>query len=309
MDALPSSLSFQAAPDFPPGGESAFMKARTIEELRALAKKLGLSGYSKLRKADLLQRIAAGERALKAAAKRRAASRTARASRTQKSKPPVKNAGKISSDSVPDRSPRDTPAASAVTDAEQAVESAKFVFAPPDQGVPEPAYAVDLGEDIDTLPALREPLLCLLPQKPGVLHAYWMLPPGMASAQALRLRLVQAAGNGLAILEEQVLSAERGHWYFHVNEDAQNGAVYLQLGRYLPDGQFAIAFERGMARIPNLYASTRTDRQWWVGDAQFRDMYRRAGGFVRPSRLGWAAAAPSSPAERLGWKGGISSQR
>jgi hypothetical protein len=287
------------------------MKARTTKELRALAKKLGLTGYSKLLKEELIQRIATRERALKGgtAAGQYATRKTPRTTTAPKSKPPAKNPQRKSAGKAPARPPRAAPAASVGADPEQAVESAKFAFAPPDVRVPEPAYGADLGEHIDTLPTVREPLLCLLPQKPGVLHAYWVLPPGTPSAHALRLRLAQVAGNGLTILEEHALPSERGHWYFHIEEDANRGAVYLQLGSYLPDGQFVSAFQRGMARIPNLYASAQTDRQWWVNDAQFRAMYRRAGGFVRLSQLGWTAASPSSPAEQLAWEGGISSQR
>jgi len=48
------------------------MDTRTLEELRALAKKLGLTGYSKLRKQELLRRLAAEQRAPHAKPARRA---------------------------------------------------------------------------------------------------------------------------------------------------------------------------------------------------------------------------------------------
>ena len=192
-------------------------------------------------------------------------------------------------------------------DAEQQVESAKYAFAPP--GTPEPVYAADLGEDIDRLPAIREPLLCLLPQKPGVLHGYWVLPPALLDAeQSPRLRLATYTGDRLTVLGEQPVSTGRGHWYFHVEESVEPGALYLQLGRYRSDGEFVSIIERGIARIPSLYASTHTDRRWWVSDAQFRAMYRRAGGLERGARLGWAGSA-SSPGGALAWPGNISSRQ
>jgi hypothetical protein len=97
-----------------------------------------------------------------------------------------------------------------------------------------------------------------------------------------------------------------------VDESADMGEVYLQLGYYEPDGRFVTATRRGIARIPSLYASSHTDRLWWVSEEQFRAMYRRAGGHVRGPRLGWAASI-SSPggapvSDRLAWPGGVSSR-
>jgi len=283
------------------------MKTETIETLRALAKKLGLSGYSKLRKEALLKLIASQERkagAKSAAKSQKAAARTG----TKQKKPrrtPAKSAGATASKPSPVATA--TPARQTAAETEQQVESAKYAFALP--GAKEPTYAADLGEDIDRLPVIREPLLCLLPQKPGVLHGYWVLPAASLDAdRSVRLRLATYAGDHLAILGEHPVPSERGHWYFHVEEGIELGAVYLQLGRYRPDGEFVSIIERGVARIPNLYASTRTDRRWWVSDAQFRAMYRRAGGLERGRQLGWPGSA-SSPGGPLVWPGNISSQR
>jgi hypothetical protein len=285
------------------------MKAESIEALRALAKELGLTGYSKLRKAELLKLIATRER--KAQAKpvtqtramakhtptvTKAASRTLKKSAAAKSKPSAPAAT--------------TPRSQASADVEQQVESAKYAFAPPGTNVPEPAYTTDLREDIERLPEIRESLVCLLPQKPGVLHGYWVLPPTLLSAdRSIRLRLARYVGDQLTILGEHPLPAERGHWYFHVEEAVELGTVYLQLGRYQPNGEFVSIVQRGMARIPNLYASAQTDRRWWVSDAQFRTMYRRAGGIERGAQLGWAGGVASSPGGPLRWPGGISSRR
>jgi hypothetical protein len=195
---------------------------------------------------------------------------------------------------------------------EEQIESAKYAIVPPGTAVPR-AEAADLNEDIDNLPPVTEPTLCLLPQKPGVLHGYWVLPPdSVPRAQSFKLRLGRIARDVFEIIDEIALPRERGHWYFHVDESADMGEVYLQLGHYEPDGRFVTATRRGIARIPSLYASSRTDRLWWVSEEQFRAMYRRAGGYVRGPRLGWAASisspggAPSS--DRLAWPGGISSR-
>lgn len=283
------------------------MKAETIEALRALAKQLGLTGYSKLRKDKLLKLIASQER--KASAKSATKSPKAAARTVTLQKKSRRTPGKTASVTAAKPSPVSAvmPAPQTAAEAEQQVESAKYAFALP--GAQEPTYAADLGEDIDRLPVIREPLLCLLPQKPGVLHGYWVLPPASLDAeQSVRLRLATYAGDRLAILGEHPVPSARGHWYFHIEEGVELGAVYLQLGRYRPDGEFVSVIQRGIARIPSLYASTQTDRRWWVSDAQFRDMYRRAGGLERGRQLGWAGSA-SSPGGPLAWPGSISSQR
>jgi hypothetical protein len=195
---------------------------------------------------------------------------------------------------------------------EEQIESAKYAVVPPGSAAPR-VEAMDLNEDIDNLPPVTEPTLCLLPQKPGVLHGYWVLPPDSAArGRSFKLRLGRIARDVFEIIDEIALPSNRGQWYFHVNESTDTGEVYLQLGHYEPDGRFVIATRRGIARIPSLYASSRTDRLWWVSEEQFRAMYRRAGGHVRGPRLSWAASisspggAPSS--DRLAWPGNISSR-
>ena len=283
------------------------MKTETIEALRILAKQLGLTGYSKLRKDELLKLIASQKR--KASAKSATKSRNAAARVVTKQKKSRRTPRKTAGTTAAKPSPVSivTPAPLTAAETEQQVESAKYAFALP--GAQEPTYAADLGEDIDRLPVMREPLLCLLPQKPGVLHGYWVLPAASLDAErSARLRLATYAGDRLTILGEHPVPTERGYWYFHVEEGIELGAIYLQLGRYRPDGEFVSILQRGVARIPSLYASTQTDRRWWVSDAQFRDMYRRTGGIERGTQLGWAGSA-SSPGGQLRWPGNISSQR
>jgi len=280
------------------------MKSKTIEALRALAKRLGLTGYSKLRKDELLKLIARQERkAVVKVAKPKSVTRTTAVQKKPRQAPKKSTRG-VRAKPLP---AAPTAPRTLASDAEQQVESAKYAFAPPGTGVREPVYAADLGENIERLPEIRESLLCLLPQKPGVLHGYWVLPPAMlATQQSIRLRLARYAGDRLAILGEHPIPTERGHWYFQVAEDVELSAVYLQLGRYQPDGEFVSIIQRGIARIPSLYASTKTDRRWWVDDKQFRAMYRRTGGVERGTQLGWAGSA-SSPSGKLLWPGNSSS--
>lgn len=290
------------------------MEARSLAELRALARRLGLTGYSRLRK-DELQRLLATHESRQQVAP---PTPTNEANRMQGVLPGAASAGTEAVTATTNKEPKPQPAAAPTApgpapDAEQRVESAKFAFAPPGISVAEPVLGTGLAEDIERLPEIAAPLLSLLPQKPGVLHGYWVIPSGYATpSQTLRLRLAHLHDGDSAVLEELPLPATRGHWYFHVSEAVELGTLYLQLGYYADGGRFVSAIERGIARIPSLYASERTDRQWWVSDEQFRAMYLRAGGFARGTRFGWAASV-SSPGggagERLAWPGGVSSRK
>ena len=308
------------------------MTAKTLKELRALARSQGLKGYSKLSRHELEHLLAAKESPKPDAPKKTAQARkkitppaksksvpamakSARAGGRKKPASPAEPAGTtVASTSGP---------ASywageiyGLYNEEQQVENAKYATVPRGSMAPATA-ATDLGEDIDSLPPVTEPMLCLLPQKPGVLHGYWVAPPdAVPHSKSLKLRLGLVNGDAFDIIEEIPWSQDRGRWYFHLDQSADVGVVYLQLGYYEPDGRFVTATRRGIARIPSLYASGRIDRLWWISEEQFRAMYLRAGGFVQGPRLGWAASigspggAPGAPpSERLAWPGGVSSQR
>jgi len=282
------------------------MKTETIDTLRAKAKKLGLTGYSKLRKDELFKLIASQPRKARAKSAAKSRKRASHRVALKKKSHRSPNQSAIATSTGTSSAPVAPPAPQTAVDTEQQVESAKYAFALP--GAQEPVYAADLGEDIDRLPEIRQPLLCLLPQKPGILHGYWALPVALLEAEpSARLRLTTYAGDNLTILGEHPVLTERGHWYFNVEEGIELGAVYLQLGRYRPDGGFVSIVQRSIARLPNQYASMHTDRRWWVSDAQFRDMYRRAGGLERGQRLGWAGST-SSPGGSIAWPGHTSSR-
>jgi hypothetical protein len=307
------------------------MPTKNIKELRALARSRGLRGYSKLSRRELEKLLSSGdgqkpaavEKTAKAApaspaakVKSKSAAPRAKAvpARTKKQQPTAEATPRMTPPAPPALTPKWEWAGDVQRQSvdEEQIESAKYAIVPPGTAVPR-AEAADLNEDIDNLPPVTEPTLCLLPQKPGVLHGYWVLPPDSAPrAPSFKLRLGRIARDVFEIIDEVALPRERGHWYFHVNETADMGEVYLQLGYYEPDGRFVTATRRGIARIPSLYASSRTDHLWWVSEEQFRAMYRRAGGYVRGPRLGWAASisspggAPSS--DRLAWPGGVSSR-
>jgi hypothetical protein len=292
------------------------MAGKSLKELRAQARARGLKGYSKLRR-DALERLLAMPPAACARTAKRArdtaapAEATSPAATVQAPAASARGAGRALGITGQSEAP---PASTSTV--EERVESAKYAMVMPGAAEP-PVVTGDLAEDLDRLPLPAEATLCLLPQKPGIVHGYWVVPPqAMPKPESLRLRLGRLAGDTFEILEEIALPQARGHWYFHLDETADLGAVYLQLGYYAADGRFVTAIRRGIARVPNLYAAERTDRLWWVSEERFRAMYLRAGGFTQGARLGWAASlgspggvphAPSS--ERLAWPGGVSSRQ
>lgn len=290
------------------------MKSQTLKALRALARERGLKGYSKLSKEELLRRLQAGEE--RASIEAAPASEEAAAPAPPTEAPP-------DTVSYPEGGaiwwePARTvgPASTRFSSEEEQVEGTKYALAP--GGEPGAGAVTDLGEEIDRLPALREPVLGLLPQKPGILHAYWVLPEGMRPGRELRLRLARGERERLEVWQELPLPSASGNWYFHVPETLYAHDVVLELGDYR-DGAFVRAMVGSVARLPSLYASGTTDRDWPIAEEDFRRLYLRAGGFEAGARrYGWAAsigspgaAAPPGPGpgeERLAWPGGVSSR-
>jgi hypothetical protein len=265
------------------------LRSKTVDELRTLARALGLKGYSKLRKDELVRLLA--ERQPVVAPPPIAAAAMA-PSRQQA--PPIPRPRALRAAAAigcPEPAARLQPHAAAPLGAEERIESAKFALAQPDVALSQPSPGADLGEDIERLPALRAPRLALLPQKPGILHAYWALPDVVG--RPLRLRLGRIADDELQIIEEIALPATGEQWYFHLPEALDAGEFFVHLGYYETDGRFVSALERAIARLPSLYASQRADRSWWISEERFRALYLRAGGFLRAGRLGWPGSASS----------------
>ncbi len=310
------------------------MKRTTLKELRAQAKARGLKGYSKLAKEELLRLL--GEPRTPDASTRvseptsvateRGKSTTSPTTRTAHAfpAPTVAEVGARVNAREQRTPPRAMPAAtieSRPASTEEWVEGAKYALRP--NGKPAPQPGPDLGEDIDRLPALAEPMVCLLSQKPGVLHAYWLLPADVPERRKdYKLRLTRSGLETLHVYEEIPVQVERGTWYFHVPENAGGQEMAVQLG-YYQDGKFVSAQGQSTARLPSLHASARTDHRWWVSEADFARMYAAGGGVVAGARrYEWAAsigspsAAPGAPSsapaereERMAWPGGVSSRQ
>lgn len=196
------------------------------------------------------------------------------------------------------QSPQPPQAAAATAPAAGAAPAAATAPAPKTAAAAGPAPV--LHEDIDRLPPPREPQLGLLAQRPGVVQAYWVLPPELTHMlPPLRLRLLRAGAPHEAPIAELPLAAGSGQHYFHIAEDVDPGSVYLELGYYDSGQRFVNAIGSRLAHVPSLYAA-----QPAASDSRFRALHLHAGGFERDGRLGWDASitspaapfsAPSSP--------------
>lgn len=260
----------------------------TLKQLRARAKRLGIAGYSRMTKTALERQlhkhaakkpIATGSKKKKQRPKKLATRRAAPASRATPTATPV-----APTPGLVWWEPR--PATNG--DIEQRIESAKYTL-PPD--VSESAGATDLGEDIERLPVLAEPLLCLLSQKPGVLYACWAFGELDLPTADLRLRLLCTHGAVVTVWEERPLPAARGHWYFHVPTDLKSADVTLHVGFYKHDA--FVTVWHADAQLSRRDASPHTDPRRFIGLEEFRRMYLRAGGLAEGTTADGIAASSS----------------
>ncbi len=187
--------------------------------------------------------------------------------------------------------------------------------APPGSAAAPAVTAADLGEDIDNLPPVTEATLCLLPQKPGVLHGYWVIPPntppipgrsscGWGASSVMSLKSSRkspcrtSAATGISISMNPPTSGE----------------VYLQLGYYEADGRFRHRHPPRHRAHPEP-ARLRAHRSPVVGErktiprhvpARRRHRARDAPGLGRIDQQSGRRAS-CALSERLAWPGNISS--
>lgn len=256
------------------------MEKLSVKALRELARELGLTGYSKLRKEELLARLK----------KTRANNKSAAKTATGKSAKPAKG-GKAAGKKADRTAEADKPTrltAGGETE-EQRIESSKYFFSQTHN-----QYPLDLGEDIDHLPALAEPRLALLSQKPGVVQASWYLQPDLRTRQpGLRLRLGLMANRRFQVLQEVDVTTDHGTYYFHVDPAWPHDAIFLQLGFVDAGGRFVIAIPRGIVRLPHLLALTSLGVNWALEEEEFDRAVAQSGALARtPS--GRPLGAPSS---------------
>lgn len=271
------------------------MEDKSVKDLREMARDLGISGYSKLRKDELISAIKAAQTPKRAAGSK--AGSKAKTATPTKSTKSAKTSKQVARADKPTATGASTPipeTGSVNGNEEQRIENAKYVTGTVG-ATRRTQYPPDLGEDIDHLPSLSEPRLTLLMQKPGVLLASWMLEPGHCARQpGLRLRLGVLADQQFKVSQEVEIDHDQGSYYFHVDPSWPLTEIYLQLGSYEAGGRFAIAIRRGIVRLPRLLALTALGVNWALEETEFESVVAQSGPLGRAPRR-TVAAAPSSP--------------
>jgi len=270
------------------------MEDKSVKALRELARELGITGYSKLRKDELITMLKAAKKSTGAAIKSLSKTTAGKVKKAARAKSATK--------ASPSSKAATTVAGSPMQNEEQRIENAKYVVGPVGASS-QTQYPPDLGEDIDNLPVLSEPRLTLLMQKPGVLLASWHLSTGHGARQpGLRLRLGVLADKRFNVSQEVDVTQDRGHYYFHVDPSWPPYEIYLQLGYYEAGGRFAIAIHRGIVRLPRLLAMSALGVNWSLDEAEFEQVVTRSGPLGRvphraivnaPSSAGWTVGGGS----------------
>ena len=281
------------------------MNTKSVKELKEIASGLGITGYSKLRKDELLKAIAAVKAKSASSKKRVAAKKAAKKSATPAKAGKKKTAKKAAKKKTAKKA---TPKPKAETvvrnlaeqNEEELIESAKFITMAPGTAALRGQYTPDLGEDIDNLPALPEPRLTFLPQKPGVLLARWHLEPGQSQQNALMLRLGVLADQKFYIKQETPVDADDGSHYFHVDPSWLIESIYLQIGYFNAGGEFVIALRRGTVRLPRLFAHTALGVNWAVTNEEFEHEILQSGPLGQVPQRALASGLSSYDLARAG---------
>lgn len=257
---------------------------KSVQELRDLAKSLGLTKYSKLTKAQLLRLLAAVP---PAAATRAAASKTAaKTPKKQKAARGVPGA-KARSPGVPPgaRTPRAAGRQAPV------LKTGDITAATPASGE---EHASAAHAKTPPLPVPAAPMLTLRGQQPGVLYAAWSIDPARSMPLPyLRLRILAAGADHITLIDEIPLPDLQGSRYLHLATESGDTPLRAEIGYHSSDGRFIVMHAHTDVRLPSRRAAGRGDPQWWISEADFRELYVRSGGLSEGSDLIWRTSFSS----------------
>jgi hypothetical protein len=243
------------------------LNSMTVKALRDLARELSVTGFSKMRKPELVEQILAQRRSPKAgAAAAKATGKTARA------------AALASAGPAPSSAPSSAPARSAPS-------------GPP---------VSELGELPQHYDTTR---ITLLVQKPGYLYAYWEVREEDLAAARVQIgrvdaRLVMRAHNlTQGHYTDIEVHCPVGDWFFQSEWGGHK--VRVDIGLMGPDGRFIVLASSNVVELPSGKASDRVDPEWAVQESEFEAIYALSGGLhqgdsaqlQRLMREGWG---PSS---------------
>ena len=262
------------------------LSGKTIQELRALAKASGLKGYSALKKAELVDLLAAsGSGGAQPGRKREAAARQAGETARAKKRPSgamKKPAGakKISGKPASERSsdlenhvgrglsPRTRRAFSVYrTLGEQQIKASKYYL-----GVQE---SPEIDDGFMFPETHGEDLIALMVRDPYWLFAYWEFSPDLNDQLLTRLGEQTLRNSRLVLRVYDVTGADAespvGYhdidvapgardWYINVTRVESDYCI--DIGLILPDGSFLVIARSNRVSLPPIGPSAEVDEKW-----------------------------------------------
>ncbi|HYW68419.1 MAG TPA: DUF4912 domain-containing protein [bacterium] len=260
------------------------LSGKTVAELRELAKTSGLTGYSSLKKSELVDALAASTKSPKAAgktrgtARRSAVKKTAKVAKAARKKPAAGRKADVEVQTGRGLAPRTRRAFSTYrTLGEQRIKASKYYL-----GVHE---APDIDDGF-TFPVTHgEDIAVLMVRDPYWLFAYWEFSPGLNDDLIARLgedtvrdsRLVLRvyditgtdADNPVGYHDIDVAPGARD-WYINVTHVESDYCV--DIGLILPDGSFVVIARSNRVSLPPIGPSKEVDERW-VTIESLREVY------------------------------------
>jgi hypothetical protein len=266
--------------------KKAELSAKTVVELKALAKKKKISLPAGAKKEDIIKvlmasavRKKAGKPATKKSiAPKRPARRAAGSGPVIKT---VKEPGK-----EPTRKWEMPVGAEEPLMAQERVAEAKFYTGP----VPEQKSVPTTRPYEELPPGYSEEKIVLMTRDPYVAHAYWEVTPARIEREKawlgwnskLCIRIYDVTGvqfdgrNALGYYDQEVY--ERiGSWYFDLGRPTHSFCA--DLGLLSPEGKFLTLARSNYVTMPRDGVSDVVDEEWMIVDEEFWKLYGYAEGF------------------------------
>jgi hypothetical protein len=266
--------------------KKADLSAKTVAELKALAKKKKISLPAGAKKNDIIKMLMASavrKKTGKPAAKKPAPPKRA-ARRAAASRPAVKTIKGPSKEAV--RRWEMPVGAEEPLMAQERVAEAKFYTGPLPEQKPSPET-----RPYEALPAgYNEEKIILMARDPYVAHAYWEVTPARIEREKawfgwnsrLCIRIYDVTGiqfdgrNALGYYDQEV--HERiGNWYLDLGKPTHSFCA--DLGLLSPEGKFLTLARSNYINMPRDGASDVVDEEWMVVDEEFWKLYGYPEGF------------------------------